>query len=260
MEAVLPISYLLASVTFIGGIKLLGSPKTARTGNLIAAIGMTIAILATIFLYRTPGGAHLGNLWLIGLALIIGSAIGWVMAMKVQMTAMPQMVSFFNGMGGACAALISMLEYKEVYDTGLIEMIPTWYLVATVAGLLIGSVSFSGSIIAYLKLEEKLGDVRYSAQQFVNNFILLAAIVLAGLIAANVLTGFGLMVGVTALALLFGVLFVLPIGGADMPVVISLLNSFTGVAAACGGFVYDNMVMLVGGILVGSAGIGRAHV
>lgn len=254
MEAVLPISYLLASVTFIGGIKLLGSPKTARTGNLIAAIGMTIAILATIFLYRTPGGAHLGNLWLIGLALIIGSAIGWVMAMKVQMTAMPQMVSFFNGMGGACAALISMLEYKEVYDTGLIEMIPTWYLVATVAGLLIGSVSFSGSIIAYLKLEEKLGDVRYSAQQFVNNCILLAAIVLAGLIAANVLTGFGLMVGVTALALLFGVLFVLPIGGADMPVVISLLNSFTGVAAACGGFVYDNMVMLVGGILVGSAG------
>lgn len=250
MDATLPILYLVASVTFIIGLKMLGSPKTARPGNLIAAVGMGIAIVGTIFLYKGHNGEHLGNLeWIFG-ALVVGSVIGWLMAMRVKMTAMPQMVSFFNGMGGACAALISLLEYKAVGG----EALGIGNGLATVAGLLIGSVSFSGSMIAFGKLEEKIGDIRFGGQQIVNNAVLLSAIVLAGLIATGNVTAFGAIILLAVIALVFGVLFVFPIGGADMPVVISLLNSFTGVAAACGGFIYDNMVMLIGGILVGSAG------
>lgn len=249
MNEILPILYLIASVTFITGLKLLGSPKTARQGNLIAAVGMVIAIFGTIFLYTGHDGQPLHNIpWIMG-ALVIGTVIGWMMAVKVKMTGMPQMVSFFNGMGGACAALISMMEYKA-YGTTM----TAGHSLATVAGLVIGSVSFSGSIIAFGKLEDRIGDIRYGAQKFVNNALLLGTLVLAGMIVNGNLSGFEMTLLVTGLALVYGILFVLPIGGADMPVVISLLNSFTGVAAACGGFLYDNMVMLIGGILVGSAG------
>lgn len=250
MESILPVIYLIASVTFILGLKLLGSPKTARVGNLIAAGGMTLAIFGTMFLYRGHDGQTLHNLeWIAG-ALVVGTGIGWLMAMKVQMTGMPQMVSFFNGMGGACAALISLMEYKAVGGSVLSLGAGT----ATVAGLLIGSVSFSGSIIAFLKLEGRLNDVRFSGQQLLNNGVLLAAVALSVMIAIGSLSSFEMVIVLGVVALVFGILFVLPIGGADMPVVISLLNSFTGVAAACGGFLYDNMVMLIGGILVGSAG------
>lgn len=249
MNDILPILYLIASVTFITGLKMLGSPKTARQGNLIAAVGMAIAIFGTIFLYTGHDGQPLHNLpWIMG-ALVIGTVIGWMMAVKVKMTGMPQMVSFFNGMGGACAALISMMEYKA-YGTTM----TAGHSLATVAGLVIGSVSFSGSIIAFGKLEDRIGDIRYGAQKIVNNALLLGTLVLAGMIVNNNIGGFEITLLVTGLALVYGILFVLPIGGADMPVVISLLNSFTGVAAACGGFLYDNMVMLIGGILVGSAG------
>ena len=187
--------------------------------------------------------------WIVG-ALVVGTGIGWVMAMRVQMTAMPQMVSFFNGMGGACAAVISVMEYKAVGGAGM----SLGGGLATVAGLVIGSVSFSGSIIAFLKLEGRLGDIRFGGQQFVNNALLLAVLALGGAIVAGALGSMNMVLILGAAAIIFGILFVLPIGGADMPVVISLLNSFTGVAAACGGFLYDNMVMLIGGILVGSAG------
>ena len=262
MDSILPIAYLLASITFIAGLKLLGSPKSARSGNLLAAVGMSLAIVATIVLYHDAGGKPLGNIpWILG-ALAVGTVIGWLMAMRVQMTAMPQMVSFFNGMGGACAGLISVLEYKHLHEVFISSSIvgheasaSVVHITAIVAGLLIGGVSFSGSIIAYLKLEDKLGDIRYKGQMIVNNLLLLCAIALGIVIVSHAgehgLETIALLAG---MALLFGVLFVLPIGGADMPVVISLLNSFTGVAAACGGFVYDNMVMLIGGILVGSAG------
>jgi len=250
MDAILPILYLVASITFITGLKLLGSPKSARIGNLIAAGGMTVAIFGTMFLAKGHDGQPLHNLeWITG-ALVVGTAIGWVMAMRVQMTAMPQMVSFFNGMGGACAALISVMEYQAVGEAGM----SFGGGLATVAGLVIGSVSFSGSIIAFLKLEGRLGDIRFRGQQFVNNALLLGVLALGGAIVGSYLGGLNMVLLLTAAALLFGILFVLPIGGADMPVVISLLNSFTGVAAACGGFLYDNMVMLIGGILVGSAG------
>jgi H+-translocating NAD(P) transhydrogenase subunit beta len=252
MNSILPIIYLIASVTFITGLKMLGSPKTARTGNLIAAVGMTLAIFGTMFLYRGHSGEPLHNMEWIFAALIVGTAIGWVMAVKVKMTGMPQMVSFFNGMGGACAALISAMEYYEVSHAGIAPT--TGANLAMASGLVIGAVSFSGSIIAYLKLEEKLKDIRFTGQRILNNGVLLGTLVLAGLVVAGIMPEFSAVVILAVAALAFGILFVFPIGGADMPVVISLLNSFTGVAAACGGFLYDNMVMLIGGILVGSAG------
>ena len=249
-SSILTIIYLVASVTFILGLKMLSHPESARRGNLIAAGGMGIAIFGTIFLYETGEGAHLGNLaWMFG-ALIIGGILGGVSSRRVKMTAMPEMVSLFNGMGGACAMLISLIEFNH---TG--GEIPVGHYLAIIMGLIIGSVSFAGSIIAYLKLSGKQKDISFRGQHIFN--MLLFALVVAGAVitynadAANTHLYFYITFG---LAIFYGISFVLPIGGADMPVVISLLNSFTGVAAACGGFLYDNKAMLTGGILVGAAG------
>jgi NAD(P) transhydrogenase subunit beta len=249
-EHLLQIAYLISSVTFIAGLKFLGNPATARKGNLIAAAGMGLAIFATIFLYTTSEGVHLKNLEYIFGALVVGTVIGWIIAKKVQMTAMPEMVSLFNGMGGACAMLISVIEYHHMAEAGIAVDAGTMSII--LLGMIIGSVSFSGSMIAYGKLSGRVNDFSFSKQQFINIGLLLIIL----LVAVRVVFGAdsSMFYGVLALALLYGVLFVLPIGGADMPVVISLLNSFTGVAAACGGFLYDNKVMLIGGILVGSAG------
>jgi NAD(P) transhydrogenase subunit beta len=175
------------------------------------------------------------------------------MAKKVQMTAMPEMVSLFNGMGGLCAALISLLEWQFKGDS--IATMPAGEYLAIIAGLIIGTVSFVGSIVAWGKLSGKLGDFRFPGQQFINIIMLLAIVGAAwlnfGAAAEGSMIYFYLVI---VLAAIYGLLFVFPIGGADMPVVISLLNSFTGVAAACGGFLYHNNVMLMGGVLVGSAG------
>lgn len=251
MDSILPILYLIASVTFIIGLKMLGSPASARKGNLVAAFGMGLAIFGTIILYKGHNGQHLSNLPLIFGGLIVGTVIGWVMAKRVKMTAMPQMVSFFNGMGGACAALISLIE--ETNRDMAVGHDPVHSL-TVIAGLVIGSVSFSGSIIAFGKLAEKIKDLSFSGQQFINILVLGGVVVLSAMFVLGSVSGLTFLLVLCALALAYGVLFVMPIGGADMPVVISLLNSFTGVAAACGGFLYDNMVMLIGGILVGSAG------
>jgi NAD(P) transhydrogenase subunit beta len=265
---ILQLIYLIASVTFILGLKFLGNPATARKGNLIAAFGMGIAIFGTIFLYVSPeSGAHLHNLGFIFGALAVGTVLGFIAAKKVQMTAMPEMVSLFNGMGGACAMLISIIEFQHLSDSmanpmmAVMALVPgntsalTGRLLIILAGMVIGSVSFSGSMIAWGKLSGKVKDKSLGQQQFINIGLLLVIVGLAYLVitgdAANAHLYFYL---VLTLSLLYGILFVLPIGGADMPVVISLLNSFTGVAAAFGGFLYDNKVMLVGGILVGSAG------
>jgi NAD(P) transhydrogenase subunit beta len=169
------------------------------------------------------------------------------------MTAMPEMVSLFNGMGGACAMLISVIEFKHL-ETDLSSVVPS-HLLIILLGLIIGSVSFAGSIIAWGKLSGNVKDKSLGMQQVINIGLLLVILVLTTImIMGNGAYTIELFYAVFALSLLYGILFVLPIGGADMPVVISLLNSFTGVAAACGGFLYDNKVMLVGGILVGSAG------
>jgi NAD(P) transhydrogenase subunit beta len=248
---ILEIIYLIASVTFILGLKMLGAPASARKGNLIAAFGMVLAIFATIFLYTDANGNHLKNLPLIFGGLLVGTVVGWIAAKRVQMTAMPEMVSLFNGMGGACAMLISVIEFQHLSSQVVVD-IPKGEFATILIGMIIGSVSFAGSIIAYGKLSGKVKDKSFGAQQFINIGLMLVIIVLAALAVVNF--DANLFYAVLALSLVYGILFVLPIGGADMPVVISLLNSFTGVAAACGGFLYDNKVMLVGGILVGSAG------
>ncbi len=253
-QHILQIIYLIASVTFIAGLKFLGNPATARKGNLMAAFGMVIAIFGTIFLYTNEAGEHLHNLGFIFGALLVGTVVGWIVAKKVQMTAMPEMVSLFNGMGGACAMLISIIEFKHLGETDL-SAISAGYLLTIVLGLIIGSVSFAGSIIAWGKLSGNVKDKSLGMQQAINIGLLLVILILSGvMIFGGTPYTIEIFYAVFALSLIYGVLFVLPIGGADMPVVISLLNSFTGVAAACGGFLYDNKVMLVGGILVGSAG------
>lgn len=245
----LMLSYLIGSVTFIVGLKMLSHPESARKGNLIAAIGMTLSIIATIFLWRNPetneGLTNYG--WIFG-GLIIGTVLGTLMAKKVQMTAMPEMVSLFNGMGGACAMLISIVEYHHMHQPG------KGILLVILLGMVIGTVSFTGSIIAWGKLNGKVKDKFIPGGQIINFLLLGGIVALILFILSGANTGAAAFYAILTLAALYGVLFVMPIGGADMPVVISLLNSFTGVAAAFGGFLYDNPVMLTGGILVGSAG------
>lgn len=241
---------------------MLSHPDSARKGNTVAAFGMVIAIIATIFLYRNGEGARLHNYgWIFG-GLIIGTVVGTLAAKKVKMTAMPEMVSLFNGMGGACAMLISIVEFNHLLahtgqgseDIATAGM-PLGILFIIVLGMIIGTVSFAGSMIAWGKLNGSIKDRNIPGGQILN-FILLGGIVLLSilLLMGGIASPHLLFYGILALAALYGILFVMPIGGADMPVVISLLNSFTGVAAACGGFLYDNPVMLTGGILVGSAG------
>jgi NAD(P) transhydrogenase subunit beta len=269
--SVLTIIYLVSSVTFIIGLKMLSHPETARRGNTVAATGMTLAILGTIFIYQDRySGERLHNYaWIFG-ALVIGGIIGVLAAKKVKMTAMPEMVSMFNGMGGACAALISMIEFDhfarenfiirvaDPNDTSVLgEGLPVNHgmLITIFLGLIIGSISFAGSMIAWGKLNGRIKDFAFKGQHIVNIVLLLAAIGLSVYIIQDPMAApRSLFYLVFVLSLIYGVFFVFPIGGADMPVVISLLNSFTGVAAACGGFLYDNKVMLTGGILVGAAG------
>ena len=246
---VLDFIYILSALSFVFGIKLLGKPATAKKGNLIAAAGMTAAILGTIFLY--DGILTKNYVWIFG-ALITGTIVGTLMAKRVQMTQMPQMVSFFNGMGGACAALISIVEYDHsLHNSGDTSAVRS---VIIFLGLLIGAVSFSGSMIAYGKLEEKIKDLHLPAHQILQTLLLVVNIGLIIGMATGYIENTNVIYLIFVLSLIYGVFFVLPIGGADMPVVISLLNSFTGVATAFGGFLYDNKVMLFGGILVGSAG------
>jgi len=261
--SVLEISYILASILFIMGLKKLSHPDTARNGNLWAAAGMGLAILFTILFHKTKmeDGTYQGiqNIGWIVAALIIGSVVGWMAAMKVKMTAMPQMVSLFNGMGGACAALISLMEFPRMQNilagAGATSMFNGEAL-AILLGLGIGGVSFAGSMIAFGKLDERIGDIKSPILRYINLFFLF--LLLAMVVFIMTMTpqkDNNLMIYILALlALLYGVTFVMPIGGADMPVVISLLNSFTGVAAAMGGFLYHNQAMLTGGILVGSSG------
>lgn len=250
----LEICYLIASIAFIIGLKFLGHPESARRGNLIAAAGMFIAVIATIFLYKSPEGKPLGNyVWIFG-GIIIGTIIGTLMAKKVQMTAMPQMVSLFNGVGAACVALISVVEFSH-YNPALHEgSLFNGLTLTIILGTIIGCVSFSGSIIAWGKLEGKIKDIYLPANQLINILLLLAIVGVSGYIMSLHTANVNMLLVICAISLLYGVLFVFPIGGADMPVVISLLNSFTGVAAACGGFLYNNQAMLTGGILVGSSG------
>ncbi len=252
-SAILKICYLLGSLSFIVGLKMLSRPDTAKKGNLYAGIGMLIAIAGTILFHQstdhhTGEVTSIGNLTYIFGAILIGTVVGYIIAMRVKMTAMPQMVSLFNGMGGACAALIGLVEMNTHHPEAFGERLIIFL------SLMIGTVSFAGSMIAYGKLEGKIKDIGSKIMQVSNNTIVFAIFGAIIFLSMSGSWSDGLIWLIFAASLLYGVLFVMPIGGADMPVVISLLNSFTGIAAAFGGFLYDNQVMLTGGILVGSAG------
>jgi NAD(P) transhydrogenase subunit beta len=261
--SILEISYILASVLFVLGLKKLSHPDTARSGNLWAAAGMGLAILCTILFHKSLVGTGkyegIHNMPFILVALFIGTIVGWFAAKKVKITAMPQMVSLFNGMGGACAALISMIEFPKMQVA--MAALPAQNMLngetlAILLGLMIGGVSFAGSMIAFGKLDERIGDIKSPVLRYINLcFLALLLGFVVFIMFRQPIAGETWMIYVlTVLALVYGVTLVMPIGGADMPVIISLLNSTTGIAAAMGGFVFNNHVMLTGGILVGSSG------
>jgi H+-translocating NAD(P) transhydrogenase subunit beta len=253
LRELVPWVYFLAAVTFIFGLKGLSGPTTAQLGNRVAAAGMLLAVIAT-FIERQVAEA-----WLLVLpAIAIGTVIGFVGARQVPMTAMPQMVAIFNGAGGGAAALVSMLEYLHASAAG---GAPVGEVIAILLGLMIGGVSFSGSIIAFGKLQGLIDAkaFKYAGQQMVTGGLFAGMIVLALLLVADAA---GVMAAprelalalVALLALAFGVALVMPIGGADMPVVISLLNAYTGLAVAMAGFSIGNQMLLVAGTLVGASG------
>jgi proton-translocating NAD(P)+ transhydrogenase subunit beta len=242
----LDLVYLLAAVGLILGIKGLSHPSTARRGNLIAAAGMTIAIA---FTFASP---EIDSYWLIVLGIAVGAVIGAISARTVRMTAMPQMVALFNGVGGGAAALIAAAEFHRVAP--LPGAVPGDRLAASLFSALIGSISFSGSLVAFAKLQELVTGrpLTFPGQNLVNAGVFLLAIALA-VVAAVTEDGVWMLL-LLLVALAFGLLLVLPIGGADMPVVISFLNAFTGLAAASAGFVLDNNALIIGGTLVGASG------
>src|SRR3954470_23991323 len=240
------IAYLAAAICFIIGLKLLSSPATARRGNQIAAVGMAVALIATLFM---PG---LQNIWLILVGLAIGAVLAVFAARTVKMTAMPQMVAIFNGMGGTTAALVSLVEFEHKSGIGRGEIL------SIVLGVIIGSISFTGSMIAFGKLQELLPGrpISYPNQRQINIVLGIAVVALGLLIVWGGQTNLTLFLIVVLflVALVLGAAIVLPIGGADMPVVIAVLNSMTGVAAALTGFVLNNQALIIAGILVGASG------
>ena len=250
MSIILSIIYLIATITFIVGLKKLGHPDSAKSGNLIAAAGMGLAIVGTIFIHdlQVPKIIYI----LIGIAILLGAIIGWLIAIKVEMTKMPELVSLFNGFGGASAALIGIVEFgnSDIKTTSAT-------IVATIlSAIVIGAITFSGSLMAWGKLNGSVKSIiKLPQYNIINNLVIIAIVVLATFLVVESIDSQVIVYTLLVAGLVYGVLFVMPIGGADMPVVISLLNSLTGIAAAITGILYDNMVMLVGGILVGSAGI-----
>ncbi len=250
----LELSYLIAALLFVYGLKLLSHPETARRGNLWAGGGMGLAMITTVLLHKSAAGTGipLMNIWIIVNAVGIGSGIGWIVYRRVKMTAMPQLVSLFNASGGAASALVALLEYPNAIagDVGSI--------LVTVLGLIIGAVAFSGSMIAYGKLDGKVGDIMKPFMTYINMTLLVLVLAVGTYLVASPNSPtemIWVIYTLLALSIVYGVMFVMPIGGADMPVVISLLNALTGVAAAMAGFIYNNQAMILGGILVGAAGM-----
>ena len=245
-QVLIALAYLVAAVLFILGLKQLSSPKGARNGNFIAALGMVVALAATVpLLHFTRAGVTI-----IVIGLVIGTVVGTVGARMVHMTAIPQMVALFNGVGGGAAALVAVSELLRLgTHAPLAESFPS------VFSIVIGSISFAGSAVAFAKLQELMTGtpITYPRQQVVNGLIAVAIVVfaLAVLLIASVPLTF---VPLMLLALVLGVAFVLPIGGADMPVVISLLNACTGLAVAASGFTLNNFALIVAGTLVGASG------
>ena len=234
------ILYLIAAVCFILALKGLSSPRTARRGNLIGAGGALLAVV-TVFL-----SVRLENIPAILIAIAVGSAVAAPIARRVQMTQMPQLVALFNGVGGGAAALVAVLELSHTADH--------WVRIAVVFTMLIGAVSFAGSAVTVAKLQELISTrpLIFPGMRWIMSGVLLAALVVGGLVIWNGLVGWAIAVLVFGLAV--GFLLVLPVGGADVPIVISLLNAFTGIAVAASGVVLDNVLLMVAGTLVGASG------
>ena len=252
MQAATFLAYLAAAALFVLGIRRLRRPETARSGNTLAAFGMVIALIATLFVIEFQ------SLLLIGVATLLGTVVGAVSAQRVQMTAMPQMVAVYNGVGGGAAALIAYSEFYHLQIRGDESLVATITVPLTV---LIGSVSFAGSVVAFLKLQELAfaGSVTFPLQQVVNAILFVGILLLAANAALDAailsfLPPVGSLTAVLVASLVLGVLLVIPIGGADMPIVISLLNAFTGLAAAASGFVLGNYILIIGGTIVGASG------
>jgi NAD(P) transhydrogenase subunit beta len=243
-ENVVDLAYVAAAIAFVIGIKALSSPRTARRGNMVAAVGMVIAIAFTLTLDEVD------HYWFVAVGLAVGAAIGFTGARFVRMTAMPQMVALLNGLGGGAAALVATAEFDNVAGTD-----PDWnVLLAASLSVLIGSLTFSGSIIAFAKLQELLTGrpIVFPAQKPLNAALAAAAIGLGAW--AWIDESMTALVLLIVVSLLLGALFVLPIGGADMPVVIALLNAFSGLSGVATGFVIQNNALIIGGALVGASG------
>ncbi len=248
-ETLIDLIYLFSATTFVLALKGLGSPKHARRGNMVAAFGMLVAVVATFFKY--VDGHSLHHVGLILLAMSIGVIIAVPTARYVKMTAMPQLVAIFNGVGGGAASLVSITEFIHIKSSH-----PATYVTLEVLlGVLIGTVSFAGSAIAFAKLQELMTGrpVTYPAQQAINGLVGLGAVAL--IVAILITASTPLLWSLLALSFILGVIFVLPIGGADVPVLISLLNAFTGLAVAASGFTLGSNLLIVAGVLVGASGI-----
>ena len=249
-DVILQYSYLLSAILFVYGLKLQSSPDNARKGNLWASAGMILPMITTLIFHKNQSGSGISmfNGTMVVVTIITGSIIGTIMARKVKMTAMPQMVSFFNATGGAASAIVALIEFNKNPDQAVL---------VGLLGIIIGSIAFSGSIIAYGKLDGKVGDIFSPVMTYINLLFLFALVaislfVLLGGLNLEIRTY--LVYSLLLVSLIYGISFVMPIGGADMPVVISLLNSLSGVAATMAGFIYKNEAMILGGILVGAAG------
>jgi H+-translocating NAD(P) transhydrogenase subunit beta len=259
LRLLIPLTYFIAAITFILGLKGLSGPKTAVNGNRIAAAGMLLAVAATFFDIEFQSYGTTG-LVVTAAGLLIGGAAGFVGARLVKMTAMPQMIALFNGAGGGAAALVSILELMRGLGQGG-PGVTGGETISSMLGLMIGAVSFSGSAVAFGKLQGLITPkaFKYGGQQIVTSvlfggMILLSLVLTASVAGMITVPQFLVMAAVAILSLLFGVALVMPIGGADMPVVISLLNAFTGLAVAAAGFVLGNQLLIVAGTLVGASG------
>lgn len=249
-QTVVELLYLVGTIFFIFGIKRMSHPETARNGNLVGAIGMTIGILTILF---APINNTNNNYTIIVIAIILGSVVGYFAAVKVKLTAMPEMVSLFNGFGGGCSMLIGFSELFKLANTPVSDN--ALLIVTGLFAIFVGAITLVGSVVAWGKLAGFLRDkIKLPFPQIINFLLLILSITLGYF----VMTGGSVTIGIIALLMLvssvYGFTFVTPIGGGDMPVVISLLNSFSGVAAAISGLLYNNTFMVVGGLLVGASG------
>jgi len=242
------LSYLVAASLFIVGLKQLGSPATARRGNSLAAVGMLLAVVVTLL------DRQVLNYPMIIVGLSIGSVLGAIAAYKVEMTDMPQMVGLLNGLGGAASALVAIGEFWRLLSTG--EPVSLDATITIILGVLIGGVTLTGSFVAFAKLQGLLpgAPITFPLQQPINALLLIGFLLTSGYLIVTQ-ANISVFLGLVAISLLLGVLFVLPIGGGDMPVVISLLNSYSGLAASAAGFVVMNNMLIIAGALVGASGI-----